>query len=99
MSTIEQKYTNAARELALDLLNLKGMLISSSDDLRKIIACDEELIAEDANVLSKLGKNVLELLKERISTLEQYRLLNDIAKGKLTVSATDGSEVRVTFDK
>lgn len=99
MSTIEQKYLHASRELALALLNLKGMLISSSDDLRKIVACEEGLTSEDANILSKLGKNVLQLLKEHISTIEQYRLLNDIANGKLTVTATDGNEVRVTFDK
>lgn len=100
MTNIEQKYVGAARDLALDLLNMKAQLIMASDDLRKIVACDDAAVSsEHADIIAKLCKDVLSVLKERVATMEQLRLLNDIANGKLTVTATDGSEVRVTFDK
>lgn len=99
MSNVEQKYIFASRDLALELLGIKALLITSSDVLRKIVASDEEFTTEDANVLAKISKKISSTLKEKIATVEQYRLLNDIADGKLTVSATDGSEVCVTFDK
>lgn len=97
MTQIEKNLEKAKIAWCEAMLILGYHIHELTPNLRKIALEEDAISCEDIKNIMKQYNIAAKRVAEKAATIEQFRLLNDIKDGKLSVVSLDGNEVKVTF--